>query len=227
MLHSPESGQNWLLNEIYGYNIPVKHRCFPKEASKTLREALDETLSLALSLHKSSPLAMSAFALFVLFPRLLLRPLPDGCHGSFAAATLSRRCGLLKEGNIAILLSKAHEAHVGRVAKQTKAASIPASTTIFFKIARAAILTIAGAMGRVCKQAFSYGLETDPEIAAKFLERLTLKARHARIHVHVPKVKPPANCIPLKAVMDAFSWMPKKSVAHRDGWTWELLRDAA
>jgi len=31
----------------------------------------------------------------------------------------------------------------------------------------------------------------------------------------------------LKAVTDAFSGMPKKSVAHRDGWTWELLRDAA
>ena len=26
---------------------------------------------------------------------------------------------------------------------------------------------------------------------------------------------------------DAFSEMPKKSTAHRDGWTWELLRDAA
>ena len=27
--------------------------------------------------------------------------------------------------------------------------------------------------------------------------------------------------------MDAFSGMPKNSAAHRDGWTWELLRDAA
>ena len=26
---------------------------------------------------------------------------------------------------------------------------------------------------------------------------------------------------------EAFSKMPKKSTAHRDGWTWELLRDAA
>ena len=35
------------------------------------------------------------------------------------------------------------------------------------------------------------------------------------------------NNIPLKAVTYAFSVMPKKSAAHRDGWTWELLRDAA
>ncbi len=41
------------------------------------------------------------------------------------------------------------------------------------------------------------------------------------------KVKPPRNSIPLKAVRYAFSGMPKKSAAHRDGWTWELLRDAA
>jgi hypothetical protein len=40
-------------------------------------------------------------------------------------------------------------------------------------------------------------------------------------------MKPPRNCIPLKALTDAFSGMPKKSATHRDGWTWELLRDAA
>ena len=27
-------------------------------------------------------------------------------------------------------------------------------------------------------------------------------------------------------MIDAFSGMPKKSAIHRDGWTWELLRDA-
>jgi hypothetical protein len=35
------------------------------------------------------------------------------------------------------------------------------------------------------------------------------------------------NCIPVKTVTNAFCGMPKKSAAHRDGWTWELLRDAA
>ena len=99
-----------LLHEISSFNVPVKRRCFPKEASRALREALGVTLSLALSLHKSSPLAFYAFALFVLFPRLILRPLTDGCQGSFAAAALSRRCNLLKEGKISIMLSEAHEA---------------------------------------------------------------------------------------------------------------------
>ncbi len=79
MLHSPEGEENWLLKEISIFNVPVKRRCFPKEASRVLREALDKTLSMAMSLHKSSPLAFSVLAPFVLFPRLLLRPLPDGC----------------------------------------------------------------------------------------------------------------------------------------------------
>ena len=69
----------------------------------------------------------------------------------------------------------------------------------------------------MCKLAFSYGLKTDPEIAAKFLAKLTLKVRHTHIKAHVPTVKPPANNIQLKAVTDAFSGMPKKSVAHRGG----------
>ena len=137
MLHSPEGEEKWLLNEISGYNVPVKRRCFPKEASRALREALDDTLSLAVSLHNSSPLAMSALALFVLFPRLLLRSLPDGCQGTFAAANLSRRCSLLKEGKIATMLSEAHEAQVGKVAKQIKTTSIPTSTTTFSKTTRA------------------------------------------------------------------------------------------
>jgi hypothetical protein len=110
MHESSEGADSWLLNEISSFNVPVKCRCFPKEASRALREALDETLSMVLSLHKSSPLAFSAFALFVLFPRLLMRPLPDGCQGSFAAAALSRICSLLREGEISVLLTEAHEA---------------------------------------------------------------------------------------------------------------------
>jgi hypothetical protein len=45
--------------------------------------------------------------------------------------------------------------------------------------------------------------------------------------VHVPKVKPPTNFIPFKAVTDAFTGMPKKTAAHLDELTWELLRVAA
>ena len=213
--------------EILELRRPRQAPLLLKEASRALREALDETIALALSLHKSSPLVFSAFALFVLFMRLLLRPLPDGCQGTFAAAALTRRRSLLKEGKIATLINEAHEAQVGQVVKQTKATSIPFSTTTFSKTTRAAILAGAGAVGRACKLAFSYGLETEPEIAAEFLAKLSLKARHAHIQAHVPKVKPPANCIPLKAVTDAFAGIPKKSVAHRHGLTWELLRDAA
>ena len=79
MLYSEGGEKKWLLDEISLFNVHVRRRSFPKEASRLLREALDETLSLALSLHSSSPLAFNAFSLVVLFPRLLLRPLPDGC----------------------------------------------------------------------------------------------------------------------------------------------------
>ncbi len=75
-------------------------------------------------------------------------------------------------------------------------------------------------MGRACKLAFSYGLESDPEVAAEFLFKLTLKKKHGHIPLYTAKVKPAKNCIPLKAVTEAFSGMPKKSAAHRDGWTW-------
>ena len=196
MLQSNDGVDNWLLHEISSFNVPVKRRCFPKEASIALREALDETLSLALSLHKSSPLAFIAFALLVNFPRLLLRPLPDGCQGSFAAAALARGCNLLREGKISVLLKEAHEAQVRRVAKLNKAASTSASTTTFSKTARAAILAGAGAVGRACKLAFSYGMKTDPGIAAKFLAKLTMGARNSYIEAHIPSVKPPRNCIP-------------------------------
>ena len=61
MLNSAKGEDKWLIDEIANYNVPVKRRKFPK------------------SLHHSSPLAFSAYSLFVLFPSLLLRPLPDGC----------------------------------------------------------------------------------------------------------------------------------------------------
>ncbi len=42
MHQSSEGFDNRLLNEISSFNVPVKRRCFPKEASRALREALDE-----------------------------------------------------------------------------------------------------------------------------------------------------------------------------------------
>ena len=50
MLNSACGEKKWLMDEISLYYVPVKRRNFPKEASRLLREALDETLSMALSL---------------------------------------------------------------------------------------------------------------------------------------------------------------------------------
>ena len=134
---------------------------------------------------------------------------------------------MLREGKLSVLLTEAHDAHTGRVAKALKASATSASSSTFSKTARAAILAGAEAVGRACKLAFSYGLESDPAVAAKFPAKLALGTKHAHIQAYVPKIEPPRNCIPLKAVTNAFSGMPKKSAAHRDGWTWELLSDAA
>jgi hypothetical protein len=45
--------------------------------------------------------------------------------------------------------------------------------------------------------------------------------------MHPSSLEPAKNSIPLTAVAEAFPKMPKKSTAHRNEWTWELLRDAA
>jgi hypothetical protein len=71
-------------------------------------------------------------------------------------------------------------------------------------------------VGRAVKLAFSYGLESEPEMASKFMSKLAMKARCAHIPAHVPKVKPLPNRIPLKVMTNAFSGMPKKSAAHMD-----------
>jgi len=78
----------------------------------------------------------------------------------------------------------------------------------------------------VCKVVFTYGIEADPEVAASFLAKLTLQARHSHVPLHPSSLKPAKNSTPLTSVGEAFSKMPKKSATHRDGWTWELLRDA-
>ena len=91
-------------------------------------------------MHKSSHVASIALSIFVLFPRLLLRPLPDGCQGGLAAAALNTRCRLLIEGDIATFILEAHEAQTERVAKLTKASSVPSSSTSHSKIAKATIM---------------------------------------------------------------------------------------
>ena len=93
-------------------------------------------------------------------------------------------------------------------------------TVSFSKTAMAAILAGAGEVGRACKVAFTFGLDTDPEVGAKFMKKLALQARHNHITPHSSTFKPMKNLIPAKAVSEAFSGMPKKSTAHKDGWTW-------
>ena len=215
MFHSQGGEEKWLLNEISSHNVPVKRRSIPMEASEQLRDVLDSILSFALSLHKNSPLAFFAYSLFVLFPRLLLRPLPKCCQGRFVDADLQRRCQLYETGDIGRLLTDSYEAQTDKVTARVETAS--KDTVSFSKTARVAILAWAGEVGIACKVAFTFGLESDPEVAAKFLEKLTLQARHSHITSHSSTYKPAKILISAKAVSEAFSGMPKKSVAHKDG----------
>ena len=118
-----------------------------------------------------------------------------------------------------------HEAQTERIRSRYVTASTQPYS--FSKAAIVAALAGAGELGRACKVAFTYGVEADPEVATSFLSKQTLQARHSHVPMHPSSLKPTKNSIPLTAIAEAFSKMPKKSAAHRDGWTWELLRDAA
>ncbi len=143
------------------FNIRVKRPFLPKETSNLLMHTLDNVMFLALSHHKSSPLAFNAHALlFVLFPRLILRPLPNGCQGGVAAAALSRRCSILFDGNVESLPREAQDAQTERVAKALGKTSAPKSS--FLNIAIAAIL--ARAVARL-KLAFLFGMESNLVVA--------------------------------------------------------------
>ena len=72
--------------------------------------------------------------------------------------------------------NKSYEARTDRVTARVLATS--KNIVSFSKTARAAILAGAGEMGRACKVAFTFGLETDPEVVATFLKKLTLQSRH-------------------------------------------------
>ncbi len=89
----------------------------------------------------------------------------------------------------------------------------------FSKTARAAILAGDGEVGRAYKVAFIYGLETDPSVAAKFMKKLTLQARHPHITPNSVNLKPAKNLTSQKAVSDVVWGMPKQSASHIDGWT--------
>jgi hypothetical protein len=174
MISSTGGEEKWLLNEMSLFNVPVKRRAFPKEASSLLRDTLDVILSLALSLHRNSSMAFTAYALFILFPRLLLRPLPAYCQGRFAEAAFRSKCLLFQEGDISRLITDSHDAQSERVS--TAMNSISTDTVVFSKTARASLLASVGEVGRACKVA-----ETDPVVAAEFLWKLNLQSRHSHI----------------------------------------------
>ena len=123
----------------------------------------------------------------------------------------------LLAGYVLGLVKESNEAQTKRVRSRTAAASIQPHS--FSKAARVDALAGAGELGRACKVAFTDGVESDPEVAASFLSKLALQARHSHVPLHPSSLKPTKNSIPLAAVAEAFSKMPKKSAAHRDGWT--------
>jgi hypothetical protein len=82
-------------------------------------------------------------------------------------------------------------------------------------------------VGKACKLAFSFGTESDPIVVATFLAKLTRTTPHTHVPSPPSSFKTPFVPIPSKAITDAFTGMPKKSAPHRDGWTWELFKDAA
>ena len=92
---------------------------------------------------------------------------------------------------------------------------------------RADALAGCGAVGKACKLAFSYGAETDPIVAATFLSKLTRSTMHTHVPPPLPAHESAFVPIPLKAVRDVITGMPKKSAPHRDGWTWKLFGDMA
>jgi hypothetical protein len=64
-------------------------------------------------------------------------------------------------------------------------------------------------------------------VAATFLAKLTMMNPHSQVPVPTSTFKTPFVPIPIKAISEAFTGMPKKSAPHRDGWTWAMYRDAA
>ena len=82
-------------------------------------------------------------------------------------------------GQIAELLTEAHDSQVTRVAYRAHALTVPKSS--FPRAARATSLAGCGAVGEACKLVFSYGTESDPVVAATFLAKLTRTTPHTHV----------------------------------------------
>jgi hypothetical protein len=222
---SPFSPQDWLINEVTMFNAKVNKKTFPRECGEQVHNALDTILGLTIALPQEDPLALPAYAGYVLFPRLILLSLPPGCNGKHAADALARRCKMFLDGQFAELIHEANESQVTRVVCRVHALTQPAQS--FPLIARAAALAGCGAASKAGKLAFSYGSESDPEVAARFVAKLTRTAPHTHVAPPPSSYKTTFVPIPQRVITDTFTGMPRKTTPHRDGWTWEMFRDAA
>jgi hypothetical protein len=108
------------------FNVKINRKTFPRESGALLHNALDTILGLATALPQEDPLALLAYAGYVLFPRLIMSSLPPGCKGKHAADAFARRCKIFLDGQVAELIDEAHESHVTRVARRVHALTQPA-----------------------------------------------------------------------------------------------------
>jgi hypothetical protein len=155
--------------------VKVNRTSFPNESREVIFTTLNTILKLAMTLPHQDPLAVSAYSAFVMFPRMILRSLPPGCKGRFAAGEFAK----FNEGMIAKLIAEAHDSQVKRIARRVHDITVP--TVSFSQAARAATLGGCGAVGKACKIAFSYGTENNPIVAANFLGQTdTVNDAHAR-----------------------------------------------
>ena len=79
---------------------------------------LDNILKLAVMIPRGNPLAFSAYSAFVLFPWLILKLSPPGCHGNYSSMAFAVRCERLLNGRVAELIDEAHEYQVTRVVRR-------------------------------------------------------------------------------------------------------------
>ena len=122
---SPFNASDWPPHELTQYNVKINKTTFPKEIRELIFAALDSVPKLAVTTPQDDPLAFSADAAFILFPRLILRSLPPGCQGKYASLAFAERCEKLIDARITELIEEAHESQVKRVARRVHGLSQP------------------------------------------------------------------------------------------------------
>ena len=88
--------------------------CPYREGLDKILSTLNSILKLANDLPTADPLSEATWSAFALFPRLILRPLPDGTCGKEATKAFAERCDLLLAGDVGRLLADAHASQAAR-----------------------------------------------------------------------------------------------------------------